>query len=402
MPKPDYSKFESSRVNLVEPSPIRVMVSKIAQKSRETRVISFAAGDPDPDVIPRELYGELAKSVFEERKSVIYSPTEGLPELREEIASFMRGYEGVDARSEDIIVTFGGSQALDLIGKLMFDPGDIVIVENPSYVNTLLVWKQYGVKLIGVSMDDEGMKTSELEAVLKKLKAEKKTPKLIYTIPTGQNPTGLTMSMDRRKHLLEIASQYDLLIVEDTAYNHLVYEPVNVKPIKSLDREDRVIYVGSFSKVLGTGLRIGWLHLPSELVEVFKAAKGPSDMCAPVPSQLLVYKILKQGLFKEIRDRAVRTYKEKRDLMLQAIEKYLPGIKHTHPIAGMFVFLWLPPNISGWKLAEELLEKRGVAAIPGAPFFTDESGLNTLRLNFSMAPKDLIEEGVKAIAELLA
>jgi 2-aminoadipate transaminase len=160
--------------------------------------------------------------------------------------------------------------------------------------------------------------------------------------------------------------------------------------------------VGSFSKVLGTGLRIGWLHLPSELVEVFKAAKGPSDMCAPVPSQLLVYKILKQGLFKEIRDRAVRTYKEKRDLMLQAIEKYLPGIKHTHPIAGMFVFLWLPPNISGWKLAEELLEKRGVAAIPGAPFFTDESGLNTLRLNFSMAPKDLIEEGVKAIAELLA
>lgn len=378
------------------------MVSKIAEKSKVTRVISFAAGDPDPDVIPRALYANLAKRVFEEeRKSVIYSPTEGIPELREEIARFMGIYEGVEASPSDIIVTVGGSQALDLIGKLMIDPGDIVIVENPSYVNTLLVWKPYGVRLIGIPMDENGMNTHLLESKLRELKADGKFPKLIYTIPTGQNPTGITMSLDRRKHLYEIASQYDLLIVEDGAYNHLVYEQVEVKSIKSMDVEGRVIFVGSFSKVLGTGLRVGWLHLPRELVDVFKAAKAPADMCAPVPSQLIVYRILREGLFKEIKENAIKAYKEKRDLMLDAIDKYLHGVKHTHPVAGMFIFLWLPEHIDGWRLAEEVLEKKAVATIPGAPFYTDQTGRNTLRLNFSMAPKDLIDKGVRDLSEFI-
>jgi 2-aminoadipate transaminase len=378
------------------------MVSKIAEKSKVTRVISFAAGDPDPDVIPRALYANLAKRVFEEeRKSVIYSPTEGIPELREEIARFMGMYEGVEASPSDIIVTVGGSQALDLIGKLMIDPGDIVIVENPSYVNTLLVWKPYGVRLIGIPMDENGMDTYLLESKLRELKADGKFPKLIYTIPTGQNPTGITMSLDRRKHLYEIASQYDLLIVEDGAYNHLVYEQVEVKSIKSMDVEGRVIFVGSFSKVLGTGLRVGWLHLPRELVDVFKAAKGPADMCAPVPSQLIVYRILREGLFKEIKENAIKAYKEKRDLMLDAIDKYLHGVKHTHPVAGMFIFLWLPEHIDGWRLAEEVLEKKAVATIPGAPFYTDQTGRNTLRLNYSMAPKDLIDKGVRDLSEFI-
>jgi 2-aminoadipate transaminase len=378
------------------------MVSKIAEKSKVTRVISFAAGDPDPDVIPRALYANLAKRVFEEeRKSVIYSPTEGIPELREEIARFMGIYEGVEASPSDIIVTVGGSQALDLIGKLMIDPGDIVIVENPSYVNTLLVWKPYGVRLIGIPMDENGMDTHLLESKLRELKADGKFPKLIYTIPTGQNPTGITMSLDRRKHLYEIASQYDLLIVEDGAYNHLVYEQVEVKSIKSMDVEGRVIFVGSFSKVLGTGLRVGWLHLPRELVDVFKAAKGPADMCAPVPSQLIVYRILREGLFKEIKENAIKAYKEKRDLMLEAIDKYLHGVKHTRPVAGMFIFLWLPEHIDGWRLAEEVLEKKAVATIPGAPFYTDQTGRNTLRLNFSMAPKDLIDKGVRDLSEFI-
>ncbi|MCC6053982.1 MAG: PLP-dependent aminotransferase family protein [Thermosphaera sp.] len=378
------------------------MVSKIAEKSKVTRVISFAAGDPDPDVIPRALYANLAKRVFEEeRKSVTYSPTEGIPELREEITRFMGMYEGVEASPSDIIVTVGGSQALDLIGKLMMDPGDIVIVENPSYVNTLLVWKPYGVRLIGIPMDENGMDTHLLESKLRELKADGKFPKLIYTIPTGQNPTGITMSLDRRKHLYEIASQYDLLIVEDGAYNQLVYEQVEVKSIKSMDVEGRVIFVGSFSKVLGTGLRVGWLHLPRELVDVFKATKGPADMCAPVPSQLIVYRILREGLFKEIKENAIKAYKEKRDLMLDAIDKYLHVIKHTHPVAGMFIFLWLPEHIDGWRLAEEVLEKKAVATIPGAPFYTDQTGRNTLRLNFSMAPRDLIDRGVRDLSEFI-
>jgi len=374
------------------------MVSKIARKSRETRVISFAAGEPDPDVIPRKLYAELAREVFEDRRSVNYSPTEGVLELREEIAVFMKKYEGVESTVDNIIVTLGGSQALDLVARLMINPGEIVLTENPSYVNTVLDWRQWGAIITGVKMDEEGLNTRELESTVKRLKREGRVAKLIYTIPTGQNPSGVTMSSERRKHLLEIASEHDLLVVEDGAYNYLVYEPVNVKSLKSMDSEGRVIFAGSFSKVLGTGLRIGWLHLPEELAEKFRVAKGPTDMCPPVPSQLLVLQILRRGLFEEIRNRAVEAYRRKRDLMLKAIGEYMPGLKHTKPIAGMFILLWLPDHIDAWSFAEEVLEKHSVAVIPATPFFTDGSGKSVIRLNFSMAPEDMIEEGIKRTA----
>ena len=403
MSRPDFTKFFSSRVNYIEPSPIREMVSKIAKKSRETRVISFAAGDPDPDVVPRSVFAELAREVFtNERRSVIYSPTEGIPELREGTAKFMSEFEGVNASPDNIIITLGGSQALDLVGRLLLNPGDIVLVENPTYVNTILTWRHYGVQIIGIPMDEQGVRTDVLEEKIKKLKNEGKIVKLFYTIPTGQNPTGITLSIDRRKHLLEIASKYDFLIIEDGAYNYLVYENIETKSLKSMDNEDRVIFAGTYSKVLGTGLRVGWLLLPSELGEKFKSAKGPTDMCPPVPSQFLIYYVLKRGLFREIRENAVKAYKEKRDIMLKAIKTYIPGVEHTKPIAGMFIFLWLHEGIDGWKFADELLDKYAVAAIPGAPFYTDGSGRNTLRLNFSMAPRELIEEGVKRISDLLS
>jgi 2-aminoadipate transaminase len=397
----DYSRFLSGRVSYIEPSPIREMVSKIAKKSRETRVISFAAGEPDPDIIPRRLYAELAREVFEDKRSVNYSPTEGVLELREEIAAFMKKYEGVESTVDNIIVTLGGSQALDLVARLMLNPGEGVLTENPSYVNTILDWKQWGAIVTGVKIDENGLDTGELEVTVKRLKRDGRVVKLIYTIPTGQNPSGITMSNDRRKHLLEIASEHDLLVVEDGAYNYLVYEPLEVKSLKSMDSEGRVIFAGSFSKVLGTGLRIGWLHLPEELAEKFRVAKGPTDMCPPVPSQLLVLQILRRNLFEDIRSRAVETYKRKRDLMLKAIAEYMSRLKHTKPIAGMFILLWLPSHIDGWKFSEEALEKYSVAVIPAAPFFTDNSGKSVIRLNFSMVPENDIEEGIKRLTQLI-
>ncbi|MCC6035348.1 MAG: PLP-dependent aminotransferase family protein [Desulfurococcaceae archaeon] len=397
----DYTRFLSGRVNYVESSPIREIVSKIAKKSREVGVISFAAGEPDPDVIPRKLYAELSRDVYEDKRSVNYSPTEGVFELREEIAVFMKKYEDVESSIENIIVTLGGSQALDLIARLMINPGEVVLTENPSYVNTILNWRQWGAIIVGVKIEEDGIDTYELENIVRNLKNSGKVVKLIYTIPTGQNPSGVTMSIEKRKHLLEIASKYDLLIVEDGAYNYLVYEPVVVKSLKSMDSEGRVIFVGSFSKVLGTGLRIGWLHLPELLAEKFRAAKGPTDMCAPVPSQLLVLQILRRGLFEEIRSKAIAKYKRKRDLMLKAIENHMPNLRHTKPIAGMFILIWLPEYINSWSFAEEALEKYTVALIPAEPFFTDGSGKNVIRLNFSMPPEDVIEEGIKRITILL-
>ena len=402
MARPDYTKFLSGRANYVEPSPIREMVSRIAKKSRETQVISFAAGDPDPDVIPRITYAEIAKEVFEkEKRSVIYTPTEGVPDLVEEVAKFMKSYEKASVEPGNIVITHGGSQALDLIGRLMINSGDVVLVENPSYVNTLLAWKHFGARVVGIPMDENGMKTDVLESTVKKLKSERRVVKLVYTIPTGQNPSGITMSMDRRKHLLEVASTYDLLVVEDGAYNYLVYEPVEIRSLVSMDTEGRVIFAGTFSKVLGTGLRVGWLALPSELAEVFKFAKGPTDMCPSSPSQLIVLYALRRGLFEEARKKAIEAYRAKRDLMIKSIEAYMPGLEHTRPVAGMFVLLKLPGTIDAWSFATELLEKYAVAVIPAAPFYTDESGRSVLRLNFSMPPANLIEEGVKRIATLL-
>ncbi|ADV64695.1 PLP-dependent aminotransferase family protein [Desulfurococcus mucosus] len=399
---PVYEKFLSSRVNYIETSPIREAVSKIAARSRVAKVISFAAGEPDPDVIPRELYGELAREVFaREKKSVAYSPADGLPDLKAEIAGFMKEYEGVATTPENIVVTLGGSQAIDIVGRLMLDPGDIVFVENPSYVNTILVWRHYGVRTIGIPVDDEGMVTERLEEAVKAMRGEGRKLKLVYTIPTGQNPSGVTMSMERRKHLLEIASRHDLLIVEDAAYNHLVYEPAGIKPLRAMDGEGRVLYIGSFSKIFGTGLRIGWLEAPGEIVEKARAAKGPMDMCAPVPSQYIVLNILRNKLYRTIREKAVSEYRVKRDLMISAIEKHLPGLRHTRPVAGMFILLWLPGMLDGRVFADQLLEKHNVAVIPAAAFYTDDSGRNVVRLNFSMSEKDLIEEGVKRMSMLL-
>ena len=402
MGKPDYNKFFASRVNYMYPSPIREAVAKIAYRSKIRPVISFAAGEPDPEVLPRDIYASLSAEVFKNIPKIVnYAPAEGVLDLRGEIAKFMEEYEGIKTTYEKIIVTVGGSQALDIVARIFLEPGDIVITENPSYVNTLLCWKHYGVRLIGIEMDDEGMKTDKLEEEIKKLKSEGRLIKLIYTIPTGQNPSGITMSMERRKHLLEIASKYDILVVEDTAYNHLVYEEVEVKPLRSMDKEGRVIYAGSFSKVLGTGLRVGWLEAPEEIIEKVRYSKQPMDMCAPVPSQYLVLEVLKRKMFKDIKLKAIEAYKHKRDLMLKALGTYLPELKHTRPVAGMFILLWLPEHIESYAFADALLEKYDVAVIPATPFFLGEIGKNVIRLNFSMAKPNLIDEGVKRIAKLV-
>ncbi len=386
----------------MNPSPIREAVSKIALKSRYKEIISFAAGEPDPDVLPRRAYAELFSEILSKyRKSLNYSPSEGVPDLREEIAKFMKEYESVDASMENIVVTVGGSQALDIIARIMFEPGDIVVTENPSYVNTLLCWRHYGVKVVGIPMDDHGIVVEELEKALKKLRSSGRKVKLVYVIPTGQNPSGITMSMDRRRYLLEVASKYDVIVVEDTAYNHLVYEETSVKPLKSMDKEERVIYVGSFSKVLGTGLRIGWINADPDVIEKIRYCKQPMDMCPPVPSQYLVLEVLKRKLFDDIKEKAIKSYRMKRDIMLEALDKHLPGLKHTKPVAGMFILLWLPEKIDAWTFADRLLEEYDVAVIPATPFYTDGSGWNVIRLNFSMANPELIEEGVKRISDLV-
>ncbi|WP_457754370.1 aminotransferase-like domain-containing protein [Thermococcus sp.] len=399
----NYDKFLAGRANWIKGSALAEVMKKAAElQSKGKSLISLAAGDPDPNLIPREVLGELAKDVLASvPSSVMYTPANGIPELREEIAEFLKKYEHVEVSPEEIIITVGGTGALDLLGRVLIDPGDVVITENPSYINTILAFEQLGAKVEGVPVDSKGMKPDALQEKIRELKSSGQKIKFIYTIPTGQNPMGVTMSEERRKALLEIASEHDLLIVEDTAYNFMKYEDREIRPLKALDKEGRVIVAGTLSKVLGTGFRIGWVIARGEIRDKVLMEKSPIDFCAPTISQYIALEYLKRGYFKEYHlKKALPGYKEKRDAMINALQEHLPNAEFTKPIAGMFVMLFLPENADGMAFANELMERKGVVVVPGKPFYTDESGRNTIRLNFSRPSKEDIDEGIKRLAEL--
>ncbi|ASJ07405.1 aminotransferase-like domain-containing protein [Thermococcus pacificus] len=397
-----YEKFLAGRANWVKGSALAEVMKKAAElRARGKELISLSAGDPDPNLIPREILGELAREVLSNvPASVMYTPANGIPELREEISRFLERYEGYKVSPEDIIITVGGTGALDLLGRILIDPGDAVITENPSYINTLLAFEQLGAKIYGVPVDGEGMRVDLLEEKLRELRAKGVKVKFIYTIPTGQNPMGVTMSHERRKALLEIASEHDLLIVEDSAYNFMRYEG-EATPLKAMDDEGRVIVAGTLSKVLGTGFRVGWVIAHGEVKQKILMEKSPIDFCAPTISQYIALEYLRRGYFEEYHlKRGLLGYKEKRDVMLSALEENLPDAEFTRPIAGMFVMFFLPSGADGMAFASELMEKKGVVVVPGGPFYTDESGKNAIRLNFSRPGKEEIEEGIKRLAEL--
>ena len=399
----NYEKFLAERAGWIKGSALAEVMKKASElQSRGVKLISLAAGDPDPNLIPRDVLGELAGEILRGiPASVMYTPANGLPELREEIAGFLRKYESIDASPDEIIITIGGTGALDLLGRVLIDPGDVVITENPSYINTLLAFEQLGAKVEGVPVDRDGMETEILEEKIRKIISRGQKLKFIYTIPTGQNPTGVTMSEERRKALLEIASEHDLLIIEDAAYNFMKYEDREIKPLKALDKEGRVVVAGTLSKVLGTGFRVGWVIAEGELRDKVLMEKSPIDFCAPTISQYIALEYLKRGYFEKYHLKVgLPGYREKRDAMISSLKEYLPGAEFTVPIAGMFIMLFLPENADGMAFARELMERKGVVVVPGKPFYTDESGRNAIRLNFSRPSREEIEEGIRKLAEL--
>ncbi|USG99715.1 PLP-dependent aminotransferase family protein [Thermococcus argininiproducens] len=399
----EYTKYLAGRANWIKGSALAEVMKKAAELQKKgTKLISLAAGDPDPDLIPRKVLGEIAKEILEkEAKSVMYTPANGIPELREEIASFLKKHDQLEVSPENIVITIGGTGALDLLGRILIDPGDVILTENPSYINTLLAFEQLGAKIEGVSVDNDGMRVDLLEEKIKELKTKGQKIKFIYTIPTGQNPMGITMSMERRKALLEIASEYDLLIIEDTAYNFMRYEGENILPLKALDKDGRVIVAGTLSKVLGTGFRIGWVIAEGEILKKVLMQKQPIDFCAPAISQYIALEYLRRGYFEKYHLKgALLGYKEKRDIMLTALEEHLPNAEFTRPIAGMFVMLFLPEEANGIAFASELMGKEGVVVVPGEPFYTDDTGKNAIRLNFSRPSKEDISIGIERIAKL--
>ncbi len=400
---PAYDEFFSSIAKSIKASEIREILAIIRERKD---VISLAGGIPDPKTFPREELAEFARKMIIEmgNQALQYSETKGILEVREMLSHFLLESRGISVDAENIIVTTGSQQGLDLIARTFLDPGDIVITENPSYLAALGAFKIRGAKLVGIKIDKQGMRTDILEETVKKLVSEGKRIKFIYTIPVGQNPAGTTMPPDRKKHLIEIANKYDLLVIEDDPYSYFIYdETVDITPVKAYDEEDRVIYMSTVSKILAPGLRIGWLACPSGVTRKLELVKQYMDLHTPTLNQFIVAEAIRTGLVSQHAHRLSPYYKKKRDAMLKAIKDYFPeSVWYTEPVGGFFVFVYV--NKKGFdtgKLLYKAIDKYKVAYVPGKSFHIDDTGENSMRLSFSYPPLELIEEGIRRIAELI-
>jgi 2-aminoadipate transaminase len=367
-------------------------------------IISFAGGLPDPRTFPKEELAEIAKEVIEKYgdSALQYSPTPGVTPFRETLADFLNSHGVSVTKDDQVIVTTGSQEALYLVSLTLIDDGDVVFVEAPTYLAAINAFRVYRPRLVSIPIDEEGMRTDILEEKAKKLAADGFKLKMIYTVPTCQNPSGVTMSRDRRKHLLEIAEKYNMIVIEDDPYSFFSFEPLDVDHLKTMDKNGRVVYLGTLSKILSPGLRIGYAVGPKWIVSYFELAKQMVDLHSSTLTQYIAMEAIKRGLVDSTVEKAKKIYKEKRDAMLDAMEKYFPEGSHwTKPAGGLFVFAYAPAGIDTKSLLPEAL-LRGVAYVPGASFFVEGGGENTMRLNFSYPTIEQIYEGIKRLGSLIA
>jgi 2-aminoadipate transaminase len=361
-------------------------------------VISFAGGMPAVGKVPLPDVAHATRDAIKHRgiEALQYGSSDGRPELRLFISELMLE-TGVRVPPEDVVVTAGAQQALDLLGKIMIDAGDIIIAEGPTYVGALQAFSAYQPDIRCIPMDDDGMRVEKLEEELAALSPRK--PKFIYTIPNFQNPAGVTLTPERRRRLLEIARAHDIPVIEDDPYGRLRFEGGHVKPLRALD--DEVIYVGTFSKIFAPGLRLGWITAPRPILNKFLLAKQAADLCGSAFAQIVAEEYFGRTKWRRTLKELTRTYAERRDAMLSALEEHFPPeARWTHPQGGFFVWVELPRFVDCKAMLAEAVDK-GVAFVPGDGFFPDGTGRNCMRLNFSFPTPEQIGEGVQRLAEVL-
>jgi 2-aminoadipate transaminase len=390
------------------------LFSKLAQQSKASSireilkiiqssdVISLAGGMPDPVTFPAEEIKEICIKILANNSSLAlqYSSTEGLLKLREFLAQWLE----MDVKkftTDNIIITSGSQQGLDLVSKALLDPGDIVIVELPSYLAALNAFRSYGAEIIGIPMDEDGMIMEIFEDKLATIKSKSKKAKFVYTISNFQNPAGVTISLSRRKKLLEIVKNYNLIIVEDNPYDKIRFEGTPLPSIFSLDHEGYVINLGTFSKILCPGLRLAWVSGHQEIIEKIVILKQATDLCTSILNQLIAYEYCNEGLIDKNIESNVLIYKKKRDVMLESLEKYFPAeASWTKPEGGFFVFVTLPEYLDTDTMLYEAIKEK-VAYVSGSSFYANGKGKNTMRLSFCYPSLEDIEEGIKRLARVI-
>jgi 2-aminoadipate transaminase len=381
------------------------VIRELLKLTRRPEVISFAGGLPDPNAFPVSEVAEIATYILERdgANALQYSPTEGDPRLKDELIAHHEREDGITLSPENVVITVASQQGLDLIGKIFIDRNDPVIVGLPTYVGGLGAFRSYGADMIGVPLDDDGMRMDILRRELEKLRKKGTKPKFIYVVPDFQNPAGITMSEARRMELIELARSYDVLIVEDSPYKELRYEGETLPSVFSLEADGQVIGLHTFSKILFPGMRLGWVIADEAIIQKLVIAKQSTDLCTPAFTQAIVAEFASRGLLNEVIENVKKIYREKREVMLEALDEHmpdLPGLKWTRPQGGLFLWLSLPEHMDADELFYEAIE-RNVAFVIGSAFHCNDEGKNTMRLNFSFPTKEDIVEGVRRLSKVI-
>jgi 2-aminoadipate transaminase len=368
-------------------------------------IISFAGGLPAPDVFPVKEFEEACQRVLREKGAVAlqYGATEGYLPLRELIARHTNRF-GIQVTPENILITSGSQQALDLLGKVFINEGDRIVVEAPTYLGALQAWNIYGADYVTVPSDENGMIVEDLEAALRA------GPKFIYALPNFHNPLGVTIPLERRLRLVELADRYGVPIIEDDPYGELRFEGSHIPPIVVLDEKlhvqnghytGNVIYLSTFSKTLAPGIRLAWVIAPPEVIQKLVTAKQGADLHTSSFNQMVAYEVAKNGFLEKHIEHIIEVYRERRNVMLDSLEEHMPeGVKWTHPQGGLFLWLTLPEHMSSVDIFRDAVEQR-VAFVPGESFYALDGGHNTMRLNFSNATPEKINEGIARLARVV-
>lgn len=388
-----YDAFFSRDAQSFRPSAIRAFAKLI----NDPNIISFAGGVPNPETFPAETIAEVSARVIREKRAVAlqYGPTRGLPRLCESIAAICRE-RGIACDANDVLTTTGSQQALDLIAHTLLDPGDVMAVELPTYIGGSASFFARSAELVGVAQDDDGVVPESLREV-----ASRRRIKLLYTIPNFQNPSGRLMTQARRAAVLALAEEFDFLVLEDDPYGELVYAGgADTTAMKSRDASGRVLYLGSFSKILAPGLRCGWIVAPPALLAKLEIAKQAADLCSGMLDQSIVDEIVATGELRPQIDRVRAFYRGKRGVMIESLERHFAGRAQWTPAdGGLFTWVTLHDDVDTAARIEQAVAN-GVAYIPGAPFFVDGSGRNTMRLTFAKESDERIREGIAKLASV--
>ncbi len=392
-----YAALFAQRTNVMKSSAMRDLMALTERHD----VISLAGGMPDTSTFPPHSYASLMGAVAAEScaRALQYGPTEGLGVVKACIGQVMAAEE-MTVDPDEVLVTTGGQQVIDLVCKTLLDPGDVVVCEAPTYPGAVPTFSAYQADVVQVTLDRDGMRIDELRETLVGLERAGRRPKFIYTVPNFHNPAGVTMSLERRRELVALAAERELLVLEDNPYGLLRYEGDPLPTLRSLD-DEFVIYAGTFSKILSPGVRLGWAVAPAPVLAKMNIGKQASDLCSSSISQYFVSAYFDSGPWEDYVRSLIEIYRRRRDVMLDALAEHLPREAHwTHPAGGLFIWATLPGYLDTTDLLARALEAR-VAFVPGRAAYVDGRGGNELRLNFSGVAEAEIREGVRRIGEVV-